>query len=210
MEDDDRPPPSAPPINEYLAFNQNLIMHPHLMNQNGFPNGQIQRQTSNRSSNPASPDSPAINESSMPIDTARTLVQRKLQNRTNRADLIDKHVLPPDTLPGEHFRTVEKLERRQKSDSLNHKIKARPTKDSLIKACIIHDHEQRKTVAQELERKLQDRPGAMDVLDKGYFFNATQTKQPKKFVFHKMKWENGKMVKETEPKATRGVGNAIF
>ena len=35
---------------------------------------------------------------------------------------------------------------------------------------------------------------------KGYFFPATQAKQPKKFVFHKMKWENGKMVKETEPK----------
>lgn len=151
----------------------------------GTPSSHAYRASPHLEMQTTSPASPSINDQPMDFNETKTKLQIKIDNRPHKMNLIDKHYLPPENVPGSKFHVITKLKQQQTRDTVSHKIRARPSKKDLLNKGILHDTSKRRNVSQKLSSFLAIRPGPLDVWNRGYFTPSEQTnKRSKKFTFH--------------------------
>lgn len=152
------------------------------------------------------PDSPTIVYQSFPIDVTKSRLESKIVNRRDKEELIDNNILPPENIPPSYFPIVKKLELQQTKDRLVQQLRQRPEAADLMNRGIMHDTQARKNVASELEQKLLQRSGRLELMKRGYF---EPPNKPKKFTFHSYDIDpkTGKLQKKVVGKDNEGVGS---
>jgi len=108
-------------------------------------------------------DTPATPVDASPISPRRpeaaSSLEKHLQHRPERKELIDRNILPPSTAaPGLQAQQKE-LAKHMRADSLNEKIAHRPTPEALLKDGVLHedprspDEDHAEAMEDELEKK---------------------------------------------------------
>jgi len=106
----------------------------------------------------------------------REVLARRLKNRPDKDDLIDRNIIPANIASPTIHDKVTQLERKKTGDIIQRKIRARPSRQTLIQRHILSDTRvdpslvdslsklERKKIADHLNERLLCRPGPIELI----------------------------------------------
>lgn len=107
----------------------------------------------------------------------REVLARRLKNRPDRDDLVDRNIIPAHAHSPAIFNKVTQLERKKTGDFLTKKIRARPSRQQLIQRHILSEDTrvdpsllekvgklERQRIADQLNERLLKRPGPIELI----------------------------------------------
>ncbi|KAH9903747.1 RPEL repeat protein [Xylariomycetidae sp. FL2044] len=74
-----------------------------------------------------------------PVRERRNSLEEQLKHRPERAELVEKNILPASTAAPSLQEKQKELEKHMRADSLNDKISHRPSPEKLMKEGVLHD-----------------------------------------------------------------------
>ncbi|OLN92836.1 MKL/myocardin-like protein 2 [Colletotrichum chlorophyti] len=84
---------------------------------------------------------PVVDETpiSRPAGERKNSLENHLQHRPNRAELVEKNILPASTAAPSLIAHQKELERHMRADSLNDKISHRPAPEDLVREGVLKE-----------------------------------------------------------------------
>ncbi|KAJ4393727.1 hypothetical protein N0V93_002942 [Gnomoniopsis smithogilvyi] len=100
---------------------------------------------------------PVVDESSIaPVPERRNSLEKHLAQRPDRAELVDRNILPAsNAAPGLQAQQKE-LEKHMRADSLNEKIANRPSPDDLIKKGVLSADEDPRSPDEKYQEAIEE------------------------------------------------------
>ncbi|KAI1396541.1 hypothetical protein F4819DRAFT_475005 [Hypoxylon fuscum] len=89
-----------------------------------------------------------------PNNERRNSLEQHLQHRPERAELVEKNILPASTAAPSLQEKQRELEKHMRADSLNDKISHRPSPEKLVKEGVLH--EDPRSAEEKYEEAIED------------------------------------------------------
>ncbi|KAJ9150213.1 hypothetical protein NKR23_g3820 [Pleurostoma richardsiae] len=86
----------------------------------------------------------------------RNSLEQHLMNRPNRAELVERNILPASTAAPSLQAQQKELEKHMRADSLNEKIAHRPTPEELIKKGVLAPEEDPRSPDEKYQEAIED------------------------------------------------------
>uniref|UniRef100_A0A8C7R1E4 Myocardin related transcription factor Bb n=1 Tax=Oncorhynchus mykiss TaxID=8022 RepID=A0A8C7R1E4_ONCMY len=113
-----------------------------------------------------------------PLKERKNVLQRRLQQRRTREQLVEQGIMPPLKCPAAFHEQIRSLQRSRTENFLKHKIRSRPERSELVRMHILQETHaepslqatqmmlKRARLADDLNEKLAQRPGPMELVVK--------------------------------------------
>ena len=98
----------------------------------------------------------SVDEGSISPVERRNSLEHHLQNRPQRAELVEKNILPASTAAPGIQANQRELEKSMRADTLNEKIAHRPTPDELIKKGVLNADEDPRSPDEKYQEAIEE------------------------------------------------------
>ncbi|KAI3394887.1 hypothetical protein diail_2122 [Diaporthe ilicicola] len=93
---------------------------------------------------------------SQPNAARRNSLEKQLAHRPDRAELVEKNILPATTAAPALVAQQKELEKHMRADSLNDKIAHRPSPDELIKKGVLNPDEDPRSPDEKYQEAIEE------------------------------------------------------